>query len=127
MATHPTLLTLLQAQDGLLTSAQAEQHGLPPRTLRRRTQDGDWHRVAPRVYLAGGHSYGDRARIRAAGLWAGPAAAVSGPAAAWWHGMLDSGPAEVTVTVPRHPAPTATRETPWSEPAGPSCASPGTT
>jgi very-short-patch-repair endonuclease len=101
MTTHPTLLALLQYQDGLVTCAQAEEHGLPARTLRRRAQDDGWNRVAARVYLAGGHPYSDRARIRAAGLWAGEAAAVSGPAAAWWHGMSDRAPAEVTVTVPR--------------------------
>jgi very-short-patch-repair endonuclease len=101
MATYPTLYRLLQAQDGLITPAQAEEHRLPSRTLRGRAQNGDWERVAPRVYLAGGHSYGDRARIRAAGLWAGEAAAVSGPAAAWWHGMLEMAPAEIAVTVPR--------------------------
>jgi len=107
MTTHPTLLALLQFQDGLVTSTQAAQHGLPARTLRNRARDDGWNRVAPRVYLAGGHPYGDRARIRAAGLWAGDAAAVSGPAAAWWHGMLDAAPAEVTVTVPRHLGPRA--------------------
>jgi very-short-patch-repair endonuclease len=99
---HPTLLRLLQAQDGLITSAQAEENGFPTRTLRRRAQDDGWERVAPRVYLASGHEYSDRARVRAAGLWAGDAGAVSGPAAAWWHGLLDHAPAEVTVTVPRH-------------------------
>lgn len=102
MTTHPTLLVLLQVQDGLVTCAQAEEHGLAASTLRRRARDDGWNRVAPRVYLAGGHPYGDHARIRAAGLWAGEAAAVSGPAAAWWHGMLDRAPAEVTITVPRH-------------------------
>jgi hypothetical protein len=102
MTMHPTLVRLLQAQDGLITSAQAEENGFPTRTPRRRAQDDGWERVAPRVYLAGGHPYGDRARVRAAGLWAGDAGAVSGPAAAWWHGMLDLAPAEVTVTVQRH-------------------------
>ncbi|QYN33027.1 DUF559 domain-containing protein [Pseudonocardia sp. DSM 110487] len=101
MTMHPTLLRLLQAQDGLVTSAQAEEHGFPTRTLRRRAQDDGWERVAPRVYLAGGREYGDRPRIRAAWLWAGDTGVVSGPAAAWWHGMLDRGPSEVTVTVPR--------------------------
>jgi very-short-patch-repair endonuclease len=102
MTTHPTLLVLLQLQDGLVTCTQAEQHGLAGRTLRRRARDDGWNRVAPRVYLAGGHRYGDRARVRAAGLWAGEAAAVSGPAAAWRYGMVDAAPAEVVVTVPRH-------------------------
>ena len=32
------------------------------------------------------------ARVRAAALWAGDRACVSGPAAAWWHGMLADAP-----------------------------------
>jgi hypothetical protein len=58
-------------------------------------------RVAPRVFLAPGHPWTDRARIRSAGLWAGERAAVSGPAAAWWYGMLARAPDEIEVTVPR--------------------------
>jgi very-short-patch-repair endonuclease len=57
--------------------------------------------VAPQVFLAGGHRLTDRARIRAAGLWAGDRGVISGPAAAWWHGMLATAPAEVEVTVRR--------------------------
>ena len=53
------------------------------------------------MLLAGGHPWSDRARIRAASLWGGDRSAVSGPAAAWWHGMLTSAPAEVELTVPR--------------------------
>jgi len=101
MSTNPDLLALLRRQDGLVTRAQAEQHGLPPRTLSRRVQVDGWNRLAPRVYLAGGHRLTDRPRIRAAGLWAGEEATVSGPAAAWWHGMLAEAPEEVAVTVPR--------------------------
>jgi very-short-patch-repair endonuclease len=102
MTTSPALLALLRRQDGLVTSEQAEQHGLPARTLRRRTRTDGWSHVAPRVYLAGGHRLTERARVRAAGLWAGGDAAVSGPAAAWWHGMLAVAPEEIVVTVPRH-------------------------
>jgi very-short-patch-repair endonuclease len=101
MATSPSLLALLRRQDGLITCRQAEEHGLPARTLRQRAEDDGWSLVAPRVYLAGGHRLTDRARIRTAGLWAGEDAAVSGPAAAWWHGMLERAPREVGVTVPR--------------------------
>ena len=56
----------------------------------------------PRVYLVGGHRLTDEARVRAAWLWAGgEPAAITGPAAAFWHGMLERAPAIVEVTVPR--------------------------
>jgi very-short-patch-repair endonuclease len=102
MATSPSILALLRRQDGLITCRQAEEHGLPARTLRQRAEVDGWNAVAPRVYLAGGHRFTERARVRAAGLWAGDDAAVSGPAAAWWHGMLERAPQEIGVTVPRH-------------------------
>lgn len=101
MAANSAVLALLSRQDGLITSTQAAQYGLPERTLRRRVHEDGWERVAPRVFLAGGHQLTDRARVRAAGMWAGEQAAVSGPAAAWWHGMLSKAPVEVEVTLPR--------------------------
>lgn len=55
-----------------------------------------------RVYLVGGHRLTDEARVRAASLWAGAEhVVVTGPAAAFWHGMLDRVPAVVEVTLPR--------------------------
>lgn len=101
MAPNRTVLTLLSRQDGLITRSQAIQYGLSERTLRRMLVSGEWERVCPRVFLAGGHLLTGSARVRAAGLWAGERAAVSGPAAAWWHGMLSKAPAEIEVTVPR--------------------------
>jgi very-short-patch-repair endonuclease len=98
---NQALLDLLARQDGLVTVDQARRFGLPARTLRRRVSADGWARVAPRVVLAGGHPWSDRARIRAAALWAGDRAAVSGPAAAWWQGMLRTAPSIVDVTVPR--------------------------
>jgi very-short-patch-repair endonuclease len=101
MATHPAVLALLARQDGLLTTAQAVLHGLDESVLRRRARDQGWLRVAPRVYLAAGHPLTVRARIRAAALSSGEYATISGPASAWWHGMVTAVPAEITVTVPR--------------------------
>ena len=68
-------------------------------TVQRRVQDGSWARLHPAVYLVGGHRLTDEARVRAAWLWAGEEAAVSGPAAAYWHGLLDRAPAKVELTV----------------------------
>jgi very-short-patch-repair endonuclease len=101
MAVNHALLGLLARQDGLITVSQAAHHGLPARTLRRRATTAGWSRVAPRVLLAGGHPWSDRARVRAASLWAGDRAVVSGPAAAWWHGMRTTAPSHVEVTIPR--------------------------
>jgi hypothetical protein len=39
--------------------------------------------------------------VRAAGLWASGRGALSGPAAAWWHGMLPAAPDRVELTVAR--------------------------
>lgn len=59
-----------------------------------------------------GHRLTDEARIRAASLWAGPAGALSGVAAAHLHGMLARCPPAVRVTVParvrRRPTPGVT-------------------
>jgi very-short-patch-repair endonuclease len=101
MAAQPDVLALIARQDGLITTAQAVQHGLDESVLRRRAREQGWGRVAPRVYLAAGHRLTVRARIRAAGLWGGEYATICGPAAAWWHGMLATVPVETAVTVPR--------------------------
>jgi very-short-patch-repair endonuclease len=101
MAPQPDFLALIARQDGLVTTAQAVRHGLDESVLRRRGRDQGWGRVAPRIYLAAGHRLTPRARIRAAGLWGGDYATVCGPAAAWWHGMLDTAPVEIAMTVPR--------------------------
>ncbi|MEU6701710.1 DUF559 domain-containing protein [Pseudonocardia sp. NPDC046786] len=90
---------VLREQDGVLTAAQAEACGIPPRAARRRIAAGRWSAPFPGVFHDRGHRYGPRARIRSAGLWSG--GVVSGPAAAWWWGMLDVVPAVVDVTVPR--------------------------
>jgi very-short-patch-repair endonuclease len=101
MVANRALLALLARQDGLITAAQATECGLSERSLQRRAEDEGWRRVAPRVFLAAGHRLTDRVRVRAAGLWAGDRGVISGPAAAWWHGMLAISPARIEVTVPR--------------------------
>src|SRR4029079_11984612 len=82
-------------------------------------------RLHPGVFLVGGHRLTDEARVRAAWLWAaeldtaaddppvaasraaGREVAITGPAAAQWHGMLARGPTVVDVTVPRRTKPRA--------------------
>ena len=101
MRTNTALHVLLARQDGLITDAPARTHGVSERTLRRRACDDGWTRVAPGVLLAAGHPRTDRARVRAAGLWASGRGVLSGPAAAWWHGMLAAAPDRVELTVAR--------------------------
>jgi very-short-patch-repair endonuclease len=101
MVANRALVALLARQDGLITAVQAAQCGLAERALQRRVHDEGWRRVAPRVFLAAGHRLTDRARVRAAGLWAGDRGVISGQAAAWWHGMPAIVPARSDVTVSR--------------------------
>lgn len=95
------LAELLRTQDGLVTTAQVVACGMSARTLRRRLATGGWSTVHPRVHLAAGHELGSAGRVRAASLWAGPSAVVSGPGAAYWHGLLDDAPTVIEVTLPR--------------------------
>jgi hypothetical protein len=57
-------------------------------------------RIHPRLYLVGGHPLTDGTAVRAAGMWIGDAGAVSGVAAAWWHGLLPGPPPLIEVSVP---------------------------
>jgi very-short-patch-repair endonuclease len=93
--------TLLQRQAGVVGLHQAVAAGMSTRTLQRRVASGAWRRLHPRVYLAGGHRLTDEARIRAAALWCGDQATVSGVAAAYWHGMMPRAPGPVDLAVPR--------------------------
>lgn len=78
---------VLHRQAGLITLAQARACGISRDAVGRRVRSGAWHRVRPGVYLVAGHRRTDEVRIRAAMLWAGADALLSGPAAAYWHGM----------------------------------------
>jgi very-short-patch-repair endonuclease len=92
---------IVRRQAGVLTLRQAVAGGISSTTVHRRAREGSWKRLHPAVYLVGGHRLTAEARVRAAWLWAGEAAAVSGPAAAYWHGLLDRAPYEIGVTVAR--------------------------
>lgn len=91
---------LLSAQRGLITRAQAVGAGLTPAEVDRRVRVRRWRPVHPRVYLAADRTPDDETPVRAAMLWAGQDAVLCGAAAAWWHGLLDSPPATVSITVP---------------------------
>ncbi len=92
---------LVTRQDGVISLRQAVAHGMSARTVQRRAASGAWEVLHPQVYLVGGHRLTDEARVRAAALWAGGRpAAITGPAAAFWHGMRDRAPELIEVTVP---------------------------
>ena len=91
---------MARRQAGVLTRAQALTCGIATRTVAARVSDGRWRRVLPGVYLVEGHRYDDEARARAAWLWAGPEALLSGPTAAWWFGMLPRSAPTVELTIP---------------------------
>jgi len=69
-------------------------------------RSGRWERVHPRVFRATDHAFTDRARLRAARC-GGATAAVSGLAAAWWHGLVECCPAVIELTLPRDRRPRA--------------------
>ena len=95
-----SLHDLVRRQGGVLGLRQAVEHGVSAATVQRRAREGAWTRLHPAVYLLAGHRLTDEARVRAALLWAGDGATVSGAAAAYWHGMLDRAPPIVELTVP---------------------------
>jgi very-short-patch-repair endonuclease len=95
-----SLQDVIADQAGVITLAQAVANGMSAATVHRRARSGEWTRLHPSVYLVGGHRLTDEARVRAAWLWAGEDAAVTGEAAAYWHRMLDRAPSVIEVTVP---------------------------
>ncbi|MEJ3659049.1 hypothetical protein WEH80_39440 [Actinomycetes bacterium KLBMP 9759] len=92
---------ILAAQAGVITRAQALAAGMSPAEVDDRVRLRHWWPLHPRTYLAGRHDHTDEVTVRAALLWAGAGAVLSGAAAAWWHGLVEHPPATVTVTVPR--------------------------
>ncbi|MDN5760104.1 MAG: type IV toxin-antitoxin system AbiEi family antitoxin domain-containing protein [Tomitella sp.] len=101
---HPHRMPIeivLARQAGVITAAQAVAAGISLRTVQRRARSGEWTVLHPGVYLVGGHRLTDEVRVRAAWLWAGEQALVTGPAAAYWHTMLDRAPEHIELTVPK--------------------------
>src|SRR6266540_2283164 len=78
---------VLRRQAGVISRAQALASGVSSATITRRLARGTWVRLLPRVYFAADHALTAEARLRAAGLWAGPNSTLCGVAAAWWHGL----------------------------------------
>lgn len=81
------LTALLELQDGLITLSQARALGLTPSALSRRVRSpiSGWSRVLPHVYQLGLQDLTERQRTRAAVLFVGPGAVLTGSAALRWH------------------------------------------
>ncbi len=85
--TDPKALSaLLLRQEGLLSTVQARGVGLSAATLSRaaRRPAGGWQRVLPRVYARFDHAPTTRDKIRAAVLYAGEGACLTGAACLHW-------------------------------------------
>lgn len=91
----------LRGHDGVITLAQAKLAGLTQDAVNRRVRSGKWLRCSPGVYFADDRPFTESARVRAAVWSAGPNAAASGLAAAWWHQVTKYPPDTVEVTIPR--------------------------
>lgn len=91
----------LRDHDGVITLMQARAAGLSQDAVDYRVRSGHWLRCARGVYFVDDRPFTESARIRV-GVWSyGTAAAASGLAAAWWHGITKFTPEIVEVTVPR--------------------------
>jgi len=93
------LLELVRTQDGLIRHDQARELGLSPAAIGRRVSSGEWLEIHPRVYLTATHTLTQRAALRAAALWAGDAATLTGLAAAAWWNLTDRRPTTTTIAV----------------------------
>jgi len=73
---------IVKRQDGLITHRQAIQSGITADALRGLRARGEWMTVLPQVYRVVESHQTAESTIRAASLWAGQPACVSGIAAA---------------------------------------------
>jgi very-short-patch-repair endonuclease len=96
---------LLRRQDGVLTRAQARAAGLSDRQITARIRTGEWAIVHRGVLRRADTDLSAFGRSRAAVLWAGSDAVLSGIAAAHWLGLIADLPLPIEVVVPadRHP------------------------
>ena len=91
---------VLAQQEGLITRKQALDAGMSATTVGRRLQTKEWQVVFPGVYRHIAASVSDVLMVRAARLWLGPSAVLSGSWAAWWHELRAEPDGPVSITVP---------------------------
>jgi len=78
------LRTLFLRQAGVISRQQALGAGTTPRQIDRLLRDREWLRVHPGVYRLHAVVPTPEAAARAAGLWLGDRATLTGRGAAWW-------------------------------------------
>lgn len=86
------LHSLFLRQAGVISRDQALGAGLTNRQVDHRLHTGEWLRVHPSVYRLAVVVPSAESSVRAAALWLGPAAALTGATAGWWWGLLDEPP-----------------------------------
>jgi very-short-patch-repair endonuclease len=96
---------VLRRQAGVISRRQAVAAGMSETAVSRRVAAGTWRALHPGVFLSDNHDWTAEASVWAAVLWAGRDATLSGPAAAWWHGLLAEFPGIVDVTVSQRRCP----------------------
>ena len=101
MHVPPSLRRIALEHDGLITAADARAAGLARTAVQRRISAGNWVSHGRGIYTLADHPVTSRTQARLAVLKAGPQAALSGSASAWWQGLC-ARPATMTVTVPRN-------------------------
>ena len=100
-----TVVSLLNAQSGLITHAQASAGGLGDSQIRHLARSGRWTRVLPGTYAAFTGTLTDRQRAWAAVLAAGRGAALAAESAAWALGLAPELREPITVVVPEERRP----------------------
>ncbi len=106
LARRLSILELLRFQDGLIRRDQALAAGLKRTVVDGHLRRARWQRVLPTVYWteasATDHATGlsGRQLIRAAWMWAGDDAVITGSAAAVWAGHLEELKLPIRITIP---------------------------
>jgi hypothetical protein len=96
------LRRVLQAQDGVVTRAQAFDAGLTRDDIRARLADRRWDNPYRGVYVLAGVAPSPHRLLRMALAAAGTGAAASHRSAAWLWGLTDRPPAAASVSVSDH-------------------------
>jgi hypothetical protein len=84
---RPSLGTLLERQEDVVSRAQLLHAGVDDMTMYRRVRAGIWQRLLPGIYFAAPTSPGSEQRRIAAALYAGPHAQLTGISVLHWYGF----------------------------------------
>jgi predicted transcriptional regulator of viral defense system len=94
------VVRVAERQGGVVSWGQLATCGVTRSTVSRWVDRGRLHRVHPGVYAVGHRVLGIEARLRAALLYAGPAAVLSHTSAAWWWGVIAAQPVRIHLSAP---------------------------